>query len=114
MNFSEFLQPAIFGLTGKPGAGKSYFATRLIIAEITKGKNRPIVSNVPINKKKLREYVGKDFYYYPLETYTDNKAFFSNRGYYHIEVDDLGANVDFKPLLKEDDEGSSPILHKKL
>lgn len=105
MNFSEFLQPAIFGLTGKPGAGKSYFATRLIIAEITKGKNRPIVSNVPINKKKLRDYVGKDFYYYPLETYTDNKAFFSNRGYYHIEVDDLGANVDFKPLLKEDDEG---------
>ena len=51
MDFSEFLQPAIFGLTGKPGAGKSYFATRLIIAEIKKGKNRPIVTNVPINKK---------------------------------------------------------------
>ena len=105
MDFSEFLQPAIFGLTGKPGAGKSYFATRLIIAEITKGKNRPIVSNVPINKKKLREYVKKDFYYYDLETYTDNKAFFTNRGYYHIDVDDLGANVDFKPLLKDNDEG---------
>jgi hypothetical protein len=105
MDFSEFLQPAIFGLTGKPGAGKSYFATRLIIAEITKGKNRPIVSNVPINKKKLREYVKKDFYYYDLETYTDNKAFFTNRGYYHIDVDDLGGNVDFKPLLQENDEG---------
>lgn len=105
MDFSEFLQPAIFGLTGKPGAGKSYFATRLIIAEITKGKNRPIVSNVPINKKKLRQYVKKDFYYYDLETYSDNKAFFTNRGYYHINVDDLGANVDFKPLLKDNDEG---------
>ena len=105
MDFSEFLQPAIYGLTGKPGAGKSYFATRLIIAEITKGKNRPIVSNVPINKKKLREYVKKDFYYYDLETYTDNKAFFTNRGYYHIDVNDLGSNVDFAPLLKEDDEG---------
>ena len=105
MNFSEFLQPAIFGLTGKPGAGKSYFATRVIIAEITEGKNRPIVSNVPINKEKLREYVGKDFYYYPLETYTDNKAFFSNRGYYKLDVADQGANVDFAPLLKEDDDG---------
>ena len=105
MNFSEFLQPAIYGLTGKPGAGKSYFATRLIIAEIKEGKNRPIVSNVPINKKKLREFVGKDFYYYPLDTYTDNKAFFSNRGYYNLDVEDLGANVDFAPLLKEDDEG---------
>lgn len=105
MNFSEFLQPAIFGLTGKPGAGKSYFATRVIIAEIMEGKNRPIVSNVPINKEKLRQYVGKDFYYYPLDTYTDNKAFFANRGYYNLEVDDLGANVDFAPLLKEDDDG---------
>ena len=37
MNFDEFLQPAIFALTGKPGAGKSYFATRCIIAEILKG-----------------------------------------------------------------------------
>ena len=105
MDFSEFLQPAIFGLTGKPGAGKSYFATRLIIAEIKKGKNRPIVTNVPINKKKLREYVGKDFYIYELDTYTDNKAFFTNRGYYNIEDIPLGANIDFKPLLKEDDEG---------
>lgn len=105
MNFSEFLQPAIFGLTGKPGAGKSYFATRVIIAEITEGKNRPIVSNVPVNIEKLREYVKKDFYYYPLETYTDNKAFFANRGYYKLEVDNLAANVDFAPLLKEDDDG---------
>ena len=69
------------------------------------GRNRPIVSNVPINKQKLRDYVGKDFYYFPLETYTDNKAFFSNRGYYKLQVDDLGANVDFAPLLQEDDDG---------
>jgi hypothetical protein len=105
MDFSEFLQPAIFGLTGKPGAGKSYFATRLIIAEIKKGKNRPIVTNVPVNKKKLRQYVKKDFYLYELDTYTDNKAFFTNRGYYHLENIPLGANVDFKPLLKDNDEG---------
>ena len=105
MNFSEFLQPAIYGLTGKPGAGKSYFATRLIIAEITSGKNRPIVTNVPINKSKLREYVGKDFYYYPLETYTDNKAFFTNRGFYNIENLPPSQNVDFAPLLKDNDEG---------
>lgn len=104
MNFSEFLQPAIFGLTGKPGAGKSYFATRLIIAEIKEGRNRPIVSNVPINKEKLREYVGKDFHYYPLETYTDNTHFFTNRGYYHIDIP-AGQNIDFAPLIKEDDEG---------
>ena len=105
MNFDEFLQPAIYGLTGKPGAGKSYFATRLIIAEITTGNNRPIVTNVPINKSKLREYVGKDFYYYPLETYTDNKAFFTNRGYYNIENLPPSQNVDFAPLLKDNDEG---------
>ncbi len=109
MDFSEFLQPAIFGLTGKPGAGKSYFATRLIIAEITKGKNRPIVSNVPINKKKLREYVKKDFYYYPLDTYTDNKAFFTNRGYYNFECP-TGENIDFAPLLKDNDEGVLYII----
>ena len=106
MNFDEFLQPAIFGLTGKPGAGKSYFATRLIIAEITKGRNRPIVSNVPINKEKLRAYVKKDFYYYPLETYSDNKAFFTNRGYYRIPAESLiDSNIDFAPLLKNDDDG---------
>ena len=105
MDFSEFLQPAIFGLTGKPGAGKSYFATRVIIAEIMEGKNRPIVSNVPINKEKLREYTRKDFYYYPLETYTDNKAFFTNRGYYQIDDLPCTENIDFAPLLKEDDEG---------
>lgn len=105
MNFDEFLQPAIFGLTGKPGAGKSYFATRLIIAEITKGNNRPIVSNVPINVRRLREYCGKDFYYYPLETYTDNKAFFTNRGSYHITDLPTSENIDFKPLIREDDDG---------
>ena len=105
MDFSEFLQPAIFGLTGKPGAGKSYFATRLIIAEITKGKNRPIVTNVPINKAKLRDYCKKDFYLYPLETYTDNKAFFTNRGNYKLKDINLDANIDFAEHLQEDDEG---------
>lgn len=110
MNFDEFLQPAIFGLTGKPGAGKSYFATRLIIAEICKGQNRPIVSNVPINVPKLREYCQRDFYYYPLETYTDNKAFFTNRGSYHIENLPSTENVDFEPLLKADDEGVLYII----
>lgn len=105
MDFSEFLQPAIFGLTGKPGAGKSYFATRLIIAEITKGKNRTIVTNVPINKKKLRDYCRKDFFLYSLQTYTDNKAFWTNRGYYQLEDINLESNIDFKERLRDDDDG---------
>ena len=105
MNFDEFLQPAIFGLTGKPGAGKSYFATRVIIAEITKGKNRTIVTNVPINRSKLRSYTKKDFNIYSLQTFTDNRHFFTNRGHYNFEIDNTGANIDFKDLLQEDDDG---------
>jgi hypothetical protein len=110
MNFDSFLQPAIFGLTGKPGAGKSYFATRLIIAEIKKGQNRTIVTNVPINRKKLREYVCKDFQLYDLETFTDNRHFFTNRGHYHWDLPDTGANIDFKEHLQDDDEGILYII----
>lgn len=104
MNFSEFLQAGIFGLTGKPGAGKSFFATRCIIEEI-KDRNRTIVTNVPINKEKLREYVGKDFYIYTLETFANQAHFFTNRGHYNIDLPNVEANVDFKEFLKEDDEG---------
>jgi hypothetical protein len=110
LNFDEFLQPAIFALTGKPGAGKSYFATRCIIAEITKGNNRTIVTNVPINRKKLREYVKKDFNLYDLETFSDNRFFFSNRGHYNITIDNASENLDFGNLLKEDDEGVLYII----
>ena len=105
MNFDEFLQPAIFGLTGKPGAGKSYFATRCIIAEILKGRNRTIVTNVPVNKEKLREYVKKDFIVYDLATFSDNRLFFTNRGHYHLEIENTDANIDFKELLRDDDDG---------
>ena len=105
MNFSEFLQPAIFALTGKPGAGKSYFATRCIIAEITKGNNRTIVTNVPINREKLRAYVKKDFHLYDLETFTDNRFFFTNRGHYNIQIENTADNVDFGELLQDDDDG---------
>jgi hypothetical protein len=110
MNFSEFLQPAIFALTGKPGAGKSYFATRCIIAEITKGQNRTIVTNVPINRQKLREYVKKDFNLYDLETFTDNRFFFSNRGHYNLTIDNASENLDFGQVLQKDDEGVLYII----
>lgn len=110
MNFDEFLQPAIFALTGKPGAGKSYFATRCIIAEITKGRNRTIITNVPINRKKLREYTKKDFNVYDLETFTDNRLFFTNRGHYHLEIENTEANINFKDLLRDDDDGILYII----
>ena len=104
MNFTEFLQAGIFGLTGKPGAGKSFFATRVIIEEI-KDRNRTIVTNVPINKEKLREYVKKDFYIYNLETFANQAHFFTNRGHYNIELPNIEANVDFKEFLQDDDDG---------
>lgn len=110
MDFSEFLQPAIFGLTGKPGAGKSYFATRLIIQEITKGNNRTIITNVPINRKKLREYVKKDFNLYDLETFVDNRFFFTNRGHYNINLENPDENLDFAKYLQDDDEGVLYII----
>lgn len=110
MNFSEFLQPAIFALTGKPGAGKSYFATRCIIAEIVKGNNRTIVTNVPINRTKLRDYVKKDFNLYDLETFTDNRFFFSNRGHYNLTIDNASENLDFGQILQDDDEGVLYII----
>jgi hypothetical protein len=110
VNFDEFLQPAIFALTGKPGAGKSYFSTRVIIAEILKGNNRTIVTNVPINRKKLAEYVKKDFYIYDLETFCDNKMFFTNRGSYKLEIENSDANIDFKNHLQEDDDGVLYII----
>lgn len=105
MDFSEFLQPGIFGLTGKPGAGKSYFSVRCIVEEI-KNKNRPIVTNVPINRKAIREFVKKDFYIYELETFTDNHHFFTHRGSYHIELDErIDQTVNFSDFLEESDEG---------
>ncbi len=110
MDFSQFLQPAIFGLTGKPGAGKSYFATRLIIAEILKGSNRTIVTNVPINKKVLREYVKKDFTIYDLPTFSDNRFFFANRGHYQITIENASENLDFSEKLQDDDDGVLYII----
>lgn len=110
MNFSEFLQPAIFALTGKPGAGKSYFATRCIIAEILEGNNRTIVTNVPINRQKLREYVKKDFNLYDLATFSDNRFFFTNRGHYNIQIENASENQDFGKLLQDDDDGILYII----
>ena len=110
MNFSEFLQPAIFALTGKPGAGKSYFATRCIIAEILKGENRTIVTNVPINRSKLRAYCNKDFHLYDLATFTDNRFFFTNRGHYQLDIQNTSDNIDFGKLLKDDDGGILYII----
>ena len=110
MDFSQFLQPAIFGLTGKPGAGKSYFATRLIIAEILKGSNRTIVTNVPINKTVLRKYVKKDFNLYELPTFSDNRFFFANRGHYELTIENASENLDFSTILQDDDEGILYII----
>jgi len=110
LNFTEFLQPAIFALTGKPGAGKSYFATRCIIAEITQGNNRTIVTNVPINRQALRAYVKKDFNLYDLETFSDNRFFFSNRGHYQLKIDNASENLDFGTVLQDDDEGILYII----
>lgn len=105
MNFDSFLQPAIFGLTGKPGAGKSYFATRLIIDEITKGQNRTIVTNVPVNRARLEKYCKKTFNIYDLETFSNNRHFFTNRGHYKFEITDANASIDFSDHLQDDDDG---------
>lgn len=110
MNFDEFLQPAIFAVTGKPGAGKSYFSTRLILEEI-KRENRNIVTNIPINKKKLREETGKDFYISELETFTDNRFFFTQRGDYSYELQEGETEtVKFDEYLRDDDEGVLYII----
>lgn len=110
MDFTEVLQPSLNALTGKPGAGKSYFATRCIIQEIMNGSNRPIVTNVPLDRSKLREYTKKDFYVYELETFCDNKHFFQNRGSYHFENIEGQKNIDFSHHLRSDDEGVLYII----
>ena len=110
MDFDEFLQPAICAVTGKPGAGKSYFSTRLIIEEI-KRENRNIITNIPINKKALREHVGKDFYIYELATFTDNRFFFTQRGDYSYELEEgEQETIDFSKYLRDDDNGCVYII----
>ena len=110
MDFDEFLQPAICAVTGKPGAGKSYFSTRLIIEEI-KRENRNIITNIPINKSALRAHCGKDFYLYELQTFTDNRFFFTQRGDYSYELEQGSEEtIDFSKYLKEDDGGCLYII----
>ena len=47
---------AIEFICGKPGGGKSMYATKLIIDELTKG-HRPIVTNLALNLARLQEYL---------------------------------------------------------
>lgn len=43
-------------ISGKPGGGKSMFATKLIVDELLKG-HRPIVTNMALNLTRLQEYI---------------------------------------------------------
>lgn len=108
--FDEYLQSGIFAVTGKPGAGKSYFSVSCILAEI-KGKNRNIVTNIPVNRKNIREKVGKDFYIYELQTFTDNHLFFTQRGDYAYELEQGDSQtIDFSKYLQEHDRGVVYII----
>jgi ribosomal 50S subunit-recycling heat shock protein len=51
---------SIHVILGKPGSGKSLFATKKIIRELRESK-RNIVTNVPLNIDKLNEWVQKKF-----------------------------------------------------
>ena len=109
MDFNEFLQPGIFSISGKPGAGKSYFSVRVILAEIKK-ENRQIVTNVPINVEKLREYAGVDCNISQIKTFEDNRFFFTQRGTYEYEFEHEGETIDFSKYLKDDDQGVLYII----
>jgi len=111
MNFSEFLQAGIIGCFGKPGAGKSYFATKVILEEV-KGENRPIVTNVPIKAEEVQKQTGKQPYIYQLETFTNNMFFFTQRGDYKIDLPEFEKDeaVNFNSFLKEHDEGVLYII----
>jgi len=51
---------AIHFVTGRPGAGKGLYTMRLIVEEI-RGSNRTIVTNFPILKDKLAEYLHEEY-----------------------------------------------------
>ena len=51
---------AIHFVTGRPGAGKGLYTMRLIVQEL-RGTNRPIITNFPILKDKLAEYMHEEF-----------------------------------------------------
>jgi len=43
-------------ISGRPGAGKSLYGLRLILDELLHGV-RPVVTNLPVNKARLNEYI---------------------------------------------------------
>ena len=47
-------------ITGRPGGGKSYYATKLVIEELARG-NRLVVTNLPLNLPVLNEYLQEEF-----------------------------------------------------
>lgn len=47
-------------VTGRPGAGKGLYAMRLVIEEL-RSTNRPIITNFPLLKDKLAEYMDKEY-----------------------------------------------------
>lgn len=51
---------AIHFVTGRPGAGKGLYTMRLVVEEL-RGSNRPIVTNFPILKDKLAEYLHEEY-----------------------------------------------------
>ncbi|HHZ94129.1 MAG TPA: hypothetical protein EYN67_00915 [Flavobacteriales bacterium] len=50
---------AIHFVTGRPGAGKGLYAMRLLVEEL-RSSNRPIITNFPLLKDKLAEYMTEE------------------------------------------------------
>lgn len=51
---------AIHFITGRPGAGKGLYTMKLVVEEL-RSTNRPIITNFPILKPKLAEYMQEEF-----------------------------------------------------
>ncbi|MBN86217.1 MAG: hypothetical protein CL885_01705 [Dehalococcoidia bacterium] len=109
MDFSDFIQPGIVSVTGKPGAGKSYFSVKVVLEELKKDNPRTIVTNVPLNVPKIKKHVGKPVEIYGLATFTDNRFFFTQRGHYEFQVPSE-ENIDFSQYLQDDDKGVLYII----
>jgi len=122
---------SIHVILGKPGSGKSLFATKKIIRELRESK-RNIVTNVPLNIDKLNEWVQKKFPAEELQvpqrvrmlTDEELKRFWEIRGPGHDEewtegtppVDDYVPNYDGKDIyqIERERDDARALFNRRL